>query len=494
MSSVAALTGTSPVKALRPLLQVPRSALRATCEHHGIPFVDDPSNNDSDFDRVRAREAGLGLPRQGDGPTEAPSKEDVLELAAFLARSRSETEDAVDAVLARSTSAVLRWGAMKVDVAALLHGPGSRSEKQAALRRVVEVMSGRGKAVRASSAENVFAWLEARHAEYVETRDALHAMRVGERRSTPTQRNELRSALTRVLDVQTSLGGCILAPLRPQRLREKLPGTDTFARSTPNLQAPMELIVSPERSNRYSMVGSPGPATEEAAPKLQPNGAWVQGVLGRWNVSATYSDEPEGQAALGKPFRPNRRPRGAPGVEVPPALAELVVRRLTPYSWDELLHLHPWLKMQLRAPNHMLKWGLPVVCRDVDLTDPRILWLTMRNHMHHSDQRSSFARRQQNMVQMEARLGAENYAELVQALPSRWRSMTQEAVAALSVVAVPGTRSTIVPGLRAYSNFAPRHLLYNCQRSMQVPRGFKVPDHLKAGVAEWAASRDGGGQ
>ncbi|CAE7869380.1 tilS, partial [Symbiodinium sp. KB8] len=271
MSSVAALTGTSPVKALRPLLQVPRSALRATCEHHGIPFVDDPSNNDSDFDRVRAREAGLGLPRQGDGPTEAPSKEDVLELAAFLARSRSETEDAVDAVLARSTSAVLRWGAMKVDVAALLHGPGSRSEKQAALRRVVEVMSGRGKAVRASSAENVFAWLEARHAEYVETRDALHAMRVGERRSTPTQRNELRSALTRVLDVQTSLGGCILAPLRPQRLREKLPGTDTFARSTPNLQAPMELIVSPERSNRYSMVGSPGPATEEAAPKLQPN-------------------------------------------------------------------------------------------------------------------------------------------------------------------------------------------------------------------------------
>jgi len=41
---------------LRPLLGERRAVLRANCEAHGVPFVDDPSNVDERFDRVRMRQ------------------------------------------------------------------------------------------------------------------------------------------------------------------------------------------------------------------------------------------------------------------------------------------------------------------------------------------------------------------------------------------------------------------------------------------------------
>jgi tRNA(Ile)-lysidine synthase len=45
---------------LRPLLGERRSALRTYCAANDIPFVDDPSNDDSRFDRVRLRKALAG--------------------------------------------------------------------------------------------------------------------------------------------------------------------------------------------------------------------------------------------------------------------------------------------------------------------------------------------------------------------------------------------------------------------------------------------------
>lgn len=44
------------VKLLRPFLAVPKSRLVATCEQAGVPWVEDPSNQNRDFDRVRVRE------------------------------------------------------------------------------------------------------------------------------------------------------------------------------------------------------------------------------------------------------------------------------------------------------------------------------------------------------------------------------------------------------------------------------------------------------
>ncbi len=45
---------------LRPLLGMRRAELRAFCEVQGVPFVDDPSNQDDLFDRVRLRKALAG--------------------------------------------------------------------------------------------------------------------------------------------------------------------------------------------------------------------------------------------------------------------------------------------------------------------------------------------------------------------------------------------------------------------------------------------------
>jgi len=47
---------------LRPLLGERRAALRAWCVDHDLPFVDDPSNADARFDRVRMRGALAGAP------------------------------------------------------------------------------------------------------------------------------------------------------------------------------------------------------------------------------------------------------------------------------------------------------------------------------------------------------------------------------------------------------------------------------------------------
>ena len=61
-----ARTGADGVIWLRPLLSVPRDALRAELEARSEPWIDDPSNDDLRFDRVRARRlltelAPLGL-------------------------------------------------------------------------------------------------------------------------------------------------------------------------------------------------------------------------------------------------------------------------------------------------------------------------------------------------------------------------------------------------------------------------------------------------
>jgi tRNA(Ile)-lysidine synthase len=45
----------SPVRLLRPFLAFPKSRLIATLEAYGVPFVDDPTNRDSSYERARVR-------------------------------------------------------------------------------------------------------------------------------------------------------------------------------------------------------------------------------------------------------------------------------------------------------------------------------------------------------------------------------------------------------------------------------------------------------
>ena len=57
----------SDVTILRPALSIRRHALRDYCTQNNIPFIDDPSNEDTQFERVRVRQALSHLPDLADG-------------------------------------------------------------------------------------------------------------------------------------------------------------------------------------------------------------------------------------------------------------------------------------------------------------------------------------------------------------------------------------------------------------------------------------------
>lgn len=89
VDGLAAMSGvveTSNVRLLRPLLTVPRTRLRATLKTHGQQWIEDPSNDDPSFARVRIRQslavggaAGVSIPL-------------LAATAARMARARSSLE------------------------------------------------------------------------------------------------------------------------------------------------------------------------------------------------------------------------------------------------------------------------------------------------------------------------------------------------------------------------------------------------------------------
>ena len=121
LSPVSALGNSTQVAAARPLLSIPRSALEATCTENNLPFVEDPSNADEAFDRVRIRAAALALPRQDSSQQTtdsgaAPSKDELARLAGFMSFVRTEQRADVDDVIASCVSVNKRWGAVELDV------------------------------------------------------------------------------------------------------------------------------------------------------------------------------------------------------------------------------------------------------------------------------------------------------------------------------------------------------------------------------------------
>lgn len=85
---------------VRPLLTVPRASLRAMLESRGIGWVEDPSNTDRRFDRVRARAALEQLEPLGLG------RERLVATAARMARAR----EALDAAAATLEAECIEWG------------------------------------------------------------------------------------------------------------------------------------------------------------------------------------------------------------------------------------------------------------------------------------------------------------------------------------------------------------------------------------------------
>ncbi|MBB5518179.1 tRNA lysidine(34) synthetase TilS [Amphiplicatus metriothermophilus] len=82
-----------PVALLRPFLDVSRARARATLESFGQPWIDDPSNDDPAFERVRARALLAALEEQNLLTGEALRRTAARARAASLAMRRAE-EDA----------------------------------------------------------------------------------------------------------------------------------------------------------------------------------------------------------------------------------------------------------------------------------------------------------------------------------------------------------------------------------------------------------------
>ncbi len=93
LSGMAALRKTAGMTVVRPLLAVQRAALRHYCTVLKIPFVDDPSNADDRFDRVRIRrligQEGLDAATLAKTAAQMARAKEVLDL-----RVRQVTQDA----------------------------------------------------------------------------------------------------------------------------------------------------------------------------------------------------------------------------------------------------------------------------------------------------------------------------------------------------------------------------------------------------------------
>lgn len=98
LAGMAAIVDTDHLRLLRPFLGTARERLRATLRSVGQPWIEDPSNRDPRFDRVRLRSALTGSPAGG------VTIEGVTASAVRLAAVRHYLEDRTNALLAQSVS------------------------------------------------------------------------------------------------------------------------------------------------------------------------------------------------------------------------------------------------------------------------------------------------------------------------------------------------------------------------------------------------------
>lgn len=93
LAAMSAIRETPEVRLLRPLLDIPKAALVAMLKDRGQPWIEDPSNRDTAFARVRIRRT------MADGGLDAAS---LARSAHRFGRARQALEAAVSSLLARS--------------------------------------------------------------------------------------------------------------------------------------------------------------------------------------------------------------------------------------------------------------------------------------------------------------------------------------------------------------------------------------------------------
>jgi tRNA(Ile)-lysidine synthase len=116
LAAMAAIAEHRQCRVLRPLLEVPRARLEATLRAAAQPWIEDPSNRDPAYARVRLRRAQALLAESGLGV------ERLAATATRLGRARAALEAAVAALLAASVL-VHPAGFVQLDPAALRRAP-----------------------------------------------------------------------------------------------------------------------------------------------------------------------------------------------------------------------------------------------------------------------------------------------------------------------------------------------------------------------------------
>jgi len=129
LAAMAPVTETSDVRLLRPLLDTPKQRLEATLAAAGQDHIEDPSNRNEAFARVRMRNAAPLLEREGLTPAR------LAATARQMARARSALEDAAAQLLARG-AALFPEGYAVVDIA-----PFCRAPAEIALRSLSRLLA-----------------------------------------------------------------------------------------------------------------------------------------------------------------------------------------------------------------------------------------------------------------------------------------------------------------------------------------------------------------
>ncbi len=142
LAGMAALLDGSSPRLLRPLLSVGRDRLAATLEARGQPWIEDPSNRDHRFARVRIRSA---LWRAGKAGASGLRTDDLCRAAIRIGRVRAFEESLTNEWLARC--AVLHpVGYAWLDLETFRSAPAKMAER--VLARIVSCIGGRAYAPR----------------------------------------------------------------------------------------------------------------------------------------------------------------------------------------------------------------------------------------------------------------------------------------------------------------------------------------------------------
>jgi tRNA(Ile)-lysidine synthase len=150
LAAMAPISENAHLRLLRPLLGVPRDRLAAYLRSRGVDWVEDPSNEDAAFARVRLRRMLPGLGEEG------LTEPRLAATARRMARARVALESAATGLLARATAIYPEGYAM------LAHGELLAAPEEIGLRalaRLLTCIGGGQHGPRLERLERLYEWL-----------------------------------------------------------------------------------------------------------------------------------------------------------------------------------------------------------------------------------------------------------------------------------------------------------------------------------------------